>query len=869
MSALFAVLLGAMSMASVVRAQNTTTSNSTSTVISSLVLNLIIFAVEISLFLVLRPRFPKVYRPRTYLGRHDERVERLSDSLLGWVPQFLKTPTSEILYKNGLDAYQYVAFCEMMIWFFVPVWLFTWIFLMPLYAAQTSIGGTGFNMFIFGNIGGSRGEQLRLIGVLFANYIIILYWIWVMRRFIASFVKNRQDFLTSPQHAASAQARTVLITGIPNNLLSERKLTQMYGMFPGGVAKVWINRDLKDMPDLSQDRIKACNKLEGAIASVQKIAYKKIKKGKLTAPTADKDTETDFGILDKYLTKKERPTHKLGTLGLYGEKVDTLEWAREEIPRLTKELDERRKAAETDFETYKPASAAFILFNTQIAAHMAVKTTAHHEPYRMAMKYLEVHPQDVIWENLNMNPYAVKIRTAIAWAITIALVIFWTVVIFIVGIISNVKGTSTKIPFLSFILTLPPVVVGIIQGILPVVLLAVVNIVLIMFMRFLGRFSGIPTRSGVELALFDRMAIFNLVQNFLILTIISGVSSGIDEIVPILSNPEGLPKLLANKVPAASTFFLSYVLLQGLTGCASGFLQIVGLVIYYVKRFLLASTPRKLWHIDNDMPSVAWGTLFASTTLLSVIGVGYSVMAPIMNGFAMAAFILLFLMYKYNFTYVYNMSGATETAGLFFPKAVNFIFAAMYLQMVIQTVLFFVSQYSSTSSQSAIPEGVFMIILIVITILLQYLMRDSYGELYHALPLSLVDQDTLNQQHTLSGNTPNEKKQLSAAPGVVSPQPGLNGAADKDASAANQAAAAEHAKFDYEHGHEDPMLAFTPVPLKDDQREIWIADDTLGLGRAENQRNSSANIRSTMRGATRNEKGIETDIYCPPGDILL
>lgn len=52
------------------RAQSTdVTSNSTSTVISSLVLNLIIFAVEIVAFLILRPRFRKVYRPKTYLGK--------------------------------------------------------------------------------------------------------------------------------------------------------------------------------------------------------------------------------------------------------------------------------------------------------------------------------------------------------------------------------------------------------------------------------------------------------------------------------------------------------------------------------------------------------------------------------------------------------------------------------------------------------------------------------------------------------------------------------------------------------------------------------------------------------------------------------
>lgn len=109
-------VVAVMVMAMPASAQTSQVSSaSTSTVISSLILNLVIFAVEVSAFFILRPRFPKVYRPKTYLGLAEERVAPLSDSLFGWIPQFIKVPTTEILYKNGLDAYQFVAFIEMMV----------------------------------------------------------------------------------------------------------------------------------------------------------------------------------------------------------------------------------------------------------------------------------------------------------------------------------------------------------------------------------------------------------------------------------------------------------------------------------------------------------------------------------------------------------------------------------------------------------------------------------------------------------------------------------------------------------------------------------------------------------------------------------
>jgi hypothetical protein len=853
---LAAVALAALAIPA--NAQTSTTSSSTSTVISSLILNLVIFSIEITAFFILRPRFPKIYRPKTYLGIPEERVPPLSDSLIGWVPQFVKVPTTEILYKNGLDAYQFVAFLEMMIWFFAPTFIFTWLLLLPIYGAKPNNAKTGFNQFVFGNIGTTKTEQLRLIAPLLAQYIIVFWWLYVMRRFLSAFVTHRQEFISSAKYSNSAQARTILITGIPNDYLSERKLSAMYSHLPGGVAKIWLNRDLKDMPDLFDERTKACNKLEAAQSKLQKIAYKKIKKGKVESSLHDKDAEVSLDVADKYVTKKERPTHKLGALGCFGEKVDTIEWCQQEIPRLTNELETRRKAADTDYETYKPQAAAFIMFHTQIAAQIAVKAQAHHLPYRMANHYAGAHPLDVIWPNLSLNPYAAKIRSAGGWAITIAVVIFWTVITGVVGVISNVQGLAQKVSWLHWLDSIPSAVVGIIQGILPTVLLAVLNILLVMFLRFLGRFSGIPTRSGVELSTFTRMAIFSLVQNFLILTIISGASSSITSIVNVLKNPTGLPTLLSTVVPEASIFFLSYVLLAGLTGAASGFLQIVGLIIYYIKKFLLGSTPRKTWHIDHDMGSVAWATLFASTTLLSVIGIGYSIIAPIMNLFALVAFILLFILYKYQFTYVYNMSGAFETAGLFFPKAINFVFCAMYLEMVIITVLYFLAA-------NAKPEGAFMIVLIVITVGAHFFLYDSYGTLFNSLPLSLVAEQQENDSLNDKSPSATEKNRLLGSQG--------NGnGKDLEQHQVGIASNEQNALNDGSNSHsdeEDPMLAFTPIPLKDGQREIWLAEDPWGIALSQNEKNRQAGILSTTKEATVNDKGkIETSAHCPPGETL-
>ncbi len=63
-----------------------------------------------------------------------------------------------------------------------------------------------------------------------------------------------------------------------------------------------------------------------------------------------------------------------------------------------------------------------------------------------------------------------------------------------------------------------------------------------------------------------------------------------------------------------------YIVLQGLSGTAGGFLQIVSLIVYYVKLVLFGSTPRSVFGVKYGKSSVAWGTLFPFITLLSVIG---------------------------------------------------------------------------------------------------------------------------------------------------------------------------------------------------------------------------------------------------------
>lgn len=312
---------------------------------------------------------------------------------------------------------------------------------------------------------------------------------------MAHFVRIRQHYLAGSSHSSTAQARTVLVTGIPPKYLSESALARLFSHLPGGVRKVWVNRDLGDMPDLLSERVEVCQMLESAETSLLNTAIKrhnkKLKKAKsgdggkdnanteLTKPTSDPETRKT--LIEELVPKDMRPSHRLPifswmpSLPLLGKKVDTIDWARDRVHELNSQLAQRREilagdiarttAAEAqvtarmhkigagklniaipavpvsvplvktrpaiDFsdQTYPPANGAFILFNEQIAAHMAAQMLIHHQEYRMsdALKYVEVAPEDVIWDNLVMNPYERRVRLMLSWSATIGLIILWAI----------------------------------------------------------------------------------------------------------------------------------------------------------------------------------------------------------------------------------------------------------------------------------------------------------------------------------------------------------------------------------------------------------------------------------------------------------
>lgn len=246
----------------------------------------------------------------------------------------------------------------------------------------------------------------------------IFYLIW---RELKTFQRMRHQFLSDPKYAHQNHARTVLVTHVPEHLMTEPAMRELAS--PHEVEKVWLIRDVSDVNEVFDERQQACTKLEGAVGSVLGLAAKRIRKGKASAPEAGKaDPESgDSALLNSIITEKKRPTHKLGKVPCCGTKVDTLEHCTETI----REDNEKLVQLRAKEEDYKLATSAILRFNTQAAAVSFAQDLPKIKAKQVGPRYVDFQPETIQWKNLGLNSKLLPPKKALSWALTIGLIMIW------------------------------------------------------------------------------------------------------------------------------------------------------------------------------------------------------------------------------------------------------------------------------------------------------------------------------------------------------------------------------------------------------------------------------------------------------------
>ncbi|GAA5795702.1 hypothetical protein HPULCUR_001064 [Helicostylum pulchrum] len=705
--------------------------NSTSTFTSALWFNAVLAIGFFGAFTVLRTTRPQTYAPRTYAVPKEKRPPPIPKGFGRWILAIFKISDEDLIKTMGLDRFMVLKFLRMgMVTFSIYS-----LVAIPILFPITTIGQGDLPGLTYLTMGNVTDDSRTWAHCLLAVILSGLVWYYTYRE-TKIYITLRRKFLLSPDYADSVAARTIYVPSIPADVNNAQTLERIFSKFPGGVRRVWLNRQLEDLPELVQERQNAAISLETTITKAILATYKHNMK------MSGSNQIDEEGLTESDIPETIRPKHRDSSIPLpcFGRKVDSITFYHDKI----KELNESVTKRQNESHNFTQVNSAFIEFNEQAAAHMAAQSLMHKESMQMAPRYIQIAPSDIIWENMNIKSYERMLRRFVSIACTTVIIIFWAVPVVFVQAIANIDELAKILPFLSIIKELDPAIVGIIQGILPAVALSVlISLVPIIFTIFSTK-EGIPQKSFVQLSVLHKFFFFQLIDVVLVSTLSGGALAMAKQIEGIATNPFGIINTLSENLPKASTFFITFVMLQSTNQSGQAMLQLVPYILSYVFP-MFATTPRDIYNQKKTCPNINLGTLIPAQTVIFVLGLEYGVIAPLILPFVCLFFMLQYFVYLYQFLYVYEIP--FETAGRAFPRAIRHIYIGLFISQLTLIGLF------GIRSGARGQMGVIIATLVCTAFALYYYDR-AFKPLFKYLPISVFDDPEMTNAKKTDAITP-------------------------------------------------------------------------------------------------------------------
>ncbi|KAI3994886.1 hypothetical protein MKX01_037437 [Papaver californicum] len=373
---------------------------------------------------------------------------------LNWMPAALKMPEPELIEHAGLDSAVYLRIYLLGLNIFVPITLIAFAVLVPVNWTNKTLELEKLKdpKFEFNNIDKLSVSNIPEGSQRFWTHLVMAYtftfWTcYTLYREYECITSMRLHFLAS-EHCRPDQF-TVLVRNVPSD--PDETVSELVEHF-----------FLVNHPDqyLTNQVVYNANKLTDMVKKKKTLQNKSQAKN-----------------------NSERPTTKTGFLGLWGEKVDAIEYYTTEINKLSEDIAAEREKIMSSPKSIMPA--AFVSFKTRWAAAVCAQTQQTRDPTMWLTEWAP-EPRDVYWHNLAMPFVQLTVRRLIIGVAFFFLTFFFMISIAFVQTLANIKGIRKTAPFLKPLIDMP-VIKAFIQGFLP-------GIALKLFLIFL-----IPNTIGVSI----------------------------------------------------------------------------------------------------------------------------------------------------------------------------------------------------------------------------------------------------------------------------------------------------------------------------------------------------------------------------------
>ncbi|XP_023735135.1 CSC1-like protein At1g32090 [Lactuca sativa] len=590
-------------------------------------------------------------------------------TFLNWMPQAMRMKEPEIIEHAGLDSAAFLRIYVLGLKIFGPAAIVAFLVLIPV-----NVSG-GLLFFLSHDLVISDIDKLSISNVppksskFFAHILMMyLFTFWACYMLYKEYdvvASMRLNFLASKSRRA--EQFTVLVKNVPD--VHENSVSDTVDYF---------FKKNHSTHYLCHQAVYNANKFARAVKKRQKL-----------------QNYLDYNELKFERSPHKRPTKKTGFLGLWGKKVDSIEYYQQQVKELDEKLTMERERIFKDPKCIMPA--AFVSFNSRWGAAVCAQTQQSKNPILWLTDWAP-EPRDVYWKNLAIPFVSLSIRRLVISLAVFALVFFYIIPIAFVQSLANLDGLERVVPFLKPVIEWS-FIKSFLQGFLPGLALKVFLWLLPGILMTMSKIEGHVAFSVLERRTAGKYYFFMLVNVFLG-SIVTGTA--FEQLHSFLhQSPTEIPRTIGVSIPMKATFFITYIMVDGWAGMAGEILRLKPLIMFHLKNMLLVKTKRDREKAMNPK-SIDFPETIPSLQLYFLMGAVYAVVTPILLPFILIFFAFAYFVYRHQVINVYNQR--YESAAAFWPHVHTRIIANLLIsQFLLLGLLSTKKAASSTPLLAVLP----------------------------------------------------------------------------------------------------------------------------------------------------------------------
>lgn len=433
----------------------------------------------------------------------------------------------------------------------------------------------------------------------------------------------------------------------------------------------------------------------------------------------------DYNQLKFERHPEKKPTTRNGCLGLSGDRVDSIDFYKQQVKAFDRKLTMERQRILKDPKSIM--AAAFVSFNSRWGAAVCAQTQQSKNPTLWLTNWAP-EPRDVYWRNLAIPFVSLSIRKLLISVSVFALVFFYMIPIAFVQSLANLEGLEKVAPFLRPVIEYK-FIKSFLQGFLPGLALKIFLFALPGILMIMSKIEGHVAKSALERKTSEKYYYFMLVNVFLG-SIITGTA--FEQLHAFLhQSATQIPRNIGVSIPQKGTFFITYIMVDGWAGIAGEILRLKPLVIYHLKNLFIVKTERDREKAMNP-GGVEFREAIPTLQLYFLLGLVYSVVTPILLPFILVFFAFAYFVYRHQVINVYNQE--YESAGAFWPHVHGRIVGSLLISQFLLMGLL--------STKKAAKSTPILILLPILTLAFHQYCKNRFEPAFKKYPLEeAMDKD--------------------------------------------------------------------------------------------------------------------------------